>query len=225
MAKARILFLESSLELVPRELLREPDVVRSARRYEVPPERLILDKSLHYKAMRKIEKRWKRGRPDIVHICLLIATDSPLTRKGLLDVYFHILDGRVFKIRSDTRLPKHLERFKGVMADLLLNNAVPPGSSDPLIFKVADSLEEFLAREGKLVILWEKGEPRNPEDIVREVIDNEAILGIGAFPRGDFEANTLNLAYRSYAIAGGLPLTAWSVTARMVCEMERSLHL
>jgi len=180
----KMLFLESSLELVPRELHREPDVIRSARRYEIPPTRLILDKSLHYKAMRGLEKKWKRGRPDIIHICLLLATDTPLTRMGVLEVYFHVLDGRVFKVRSDTRLPRHLERFK-----------------------------------------WEKGEPRRPEEVVEEAIEENAIIGIGAFPRGDFEETTLRLAYKKYAIAGGHPLAAWSVTSRLLCELERRLGI
>jgi rRNA small subunit pseudouridine methyltransferase Nep1 len=224
-ASVKMLFLESSLELVPRELHREPDVIRSARRYEIPPARLILDKSLHYKAMRGLERKWKRGRPDIIHICLLLATDSPLTRMRVLEVYFHVLDGRVFKVRSDTRLPRHLERFKGVMADLLISGSVPVGSPDPLIFKVSDSLEEFVAREGKLILLWEKGEPRRPEEVVEEAIKEKAIIGIGAFPRGDFEETTLRLAYKRYAIAGGHPLAAWSVTSRLLCELERRLGI
>ncbi len=219
----KILFLESSLELVPRELHKEPDVIRSARRYEIPPSRLILDKSLHYKAMRGLEKKWKRGRPDIIHICLLLVTDSPLTRRGVIEVYFHILDGRVFKVRNDTRLPRHLERFKGVMADLLIAESVPAGSQNPLIFKVSDSLEEFLEREGRLILLWEKGEPRSPEEIVEEAVAENGILGIGAFPRGDFEETTLRLAYKKYSIAGGYPLAAWSVTSRLLCELERRM--
>jgi rRNA small subunit pseudouridine methyltransferase Nep1 len=221
----KILFLESSLELVPRELYGEPDVVRSARRYEVPPSRLILDKSLHYKAMRRLERKWKRGRPDIVHMCLLLAVESPLTRRGVVEVYFHVLDGRVFKVRSDARLPKHLERFKGVMADLLIAGKVPVDSPDPLIFKVSDSLEEFLARGERMIILWEKGELKSPEEIVEEAVLENALIGIGAFPRGDFEEEVLSLAYKRYAIAGGYPLTAWSVTARIVCELERRLSL
>jgi len=219
----KIIFLESSLELVPRELYKEPDVIRSSRRYEIPINRLILDKSLHYKAMRGLDKKWKRGRPDIIHICLLLVTDSPLARRGVIEVYFHLLDGRVFKVRSDTRLPRHLERFKGVMADLLTIERVPAGSPNPLIFKVSNTLEEFLAREGRLILLWERGELKSPEEIVEEVIAEDAILGIGAFPRGDFEENTLKLAYKKYAITGGLPMAAWSVTSRLLCELERKL--
>jgi rRNA small subunit pseudouridine methyltransferase Nep1 len=219
----KILFLESSLELVPRELHGEPDVIRSARRYEIPLSRLILDKSLHYKAMRRLEMRWKRGRPDIIHMCLLLAVESPLTRRGVVEVYFHVLDGRVFKVRSDARLPKHLERFKGVMSDLLIAGKVPVDSPDPLIFKVSSSLEDFLAGEGKMMILWEKGELKQPEEIVEEAVVENAVLGIGAFPRGDFKEEVLRLAHKRYAIAGGHPLTAWSVTARLVCELERRL--
>jgi len=218
----KILFLESSLELVPEELHKEPDVIRSSRRYEVPPSRLVLDKSLHYKAMRKLDKRWKRGRPDILHVCLLVTMDSPLVREGLVEVYFHVLDGRVFKVRGDTRLPKHLDRFKGVMADLLRANSVPPGSSNPLIFKVADSLGEFVSR-APFLILWEKGNPATVDSIAREAIEGNAIIGIGAFPRGDFEEETLRLATKKYAIAGGYPMTAWSVAIRLLCALERQL--
>lgn len=221
----KLILLESSLELVPRELHKEPDVIRSARRYEIPPERLILDKSLHYKSMRNLERKWKRGRPDIVHVCLLIATDSLIFRRGLLEVYFHTLDGRVFKVRSDTRIPKHLERFKGVMADLLRANKVPPNSSEPLIFKVYDSLEEFVAREGKLLLLWEKGEPATPDAIAKEALEGGYVIGVGAFPKGDFEASTLRLAFKKYAIAEGYPMQSWSVVAKLICALEQRLGL
>ncbi len=218
--KIRILFVESSLELIPEELYNHPDVIKTCKRYGIPASRVILDKSLHYNAMSSLSLKWKRGRPDILHICLLIASDTPLVYEGSIELFFHILDGRVFKIRGGTRIPKHFERFKGVMADLLRNNKVPPISLEPLIFKVADNLEEFIGREGKLILLWEKGEPATMDNIVREALRENAIIGIGAFPHGDFEESTIKYAYRKYSVMSGRQLTAWGVTSRLICAIE-----
>ncbi|MFN4045771.1 MAG: 16S rRNA methyltransferase [Acidilobaceae archaeon] len=218
------MFLESSLELVPGALQSHPEVLRSARRYEIPPSRMILDKSLHYKAMEGLEKKWKRGRPDILHTSLLVITDTHLFNLGLLDVYFHLLDGRVFKVSSETRLPRHLERFKGVMASLLKNNQVPPGSPKPLIYKVADSLSELLSNENsKLILLWEKGEPATLKEIVDDALKINSFIGIGAFPQGDFEEETLKAASQKYSIIGVGQLKAWGVAARLLCSIEEAL--
>ncbi len=185
---------------------------------------MVLDKSLHYKAMESLDKKWKRGRPDILHTSLLVITDTPLFNLGLLDVYFHLLDGRVFKVSSETRLPRHLERFKGVMAGLLKNNQVPPSSPKPLIYKVADSLPEFLSREdSRLILLWEKGEPVTLKQVVEEALKVNSFIGVGAFPQGDFEEETLKIAHQKYSIKGVGQLKTWGVAARLLCSIEEVL--
>ncbi len=219
--KLRLLLLESPLELVPRELWSHPQVVKTARRYDLEPGDLILDKSLHYNAMAVLPKKWKRGRPDIVHVTLLNILDSPLAMDGKLEVYIHVFDGRVFRVEPHTRIPKHFERFKGLMAQLLKVGRVPP-EGEPLIYEVAGSLSEFLS-SSRLILMWERGVQVSPDRVVEDAMSSGDYVGIGMFPRGDFKRSVLRKASRSYSIMGGRPLKAWTVASRLLCAAERML--
>ncbi len=218
-ARLRVVLLESPLELVPREIRSHPQVRRYAERFGIDPSEALLDKTYHYHAMAGLPQKWKRGRPDIVHVSLLLLQDSILNLTGRLEVYIHVLDGRVFRVEPETRIPKHLDRFKGLMAQLLVHNRVPP-MGKPLIHLYAASLREFIDKMGGLIILWEKGEPVTPRDVVREALETGWPIGIGMFPRGDFKRSTLRKASRAYSLYGGVPLKAWTVIHEILCTAE-----
>ncbi|GAB6148498.1 ribosome biogenesis protein [Stetteria hydrogenophila] len=220
-----MLLLESGVETVPRELWDHPQVRRAALRYGIHPSEMLVDKSLHYHAMAGLPRKWKRGRPDIVHVTLLNLLESPLNAAGALEVYMHVIDGRVFAFRPDVRIPKNYERFKGLMAQLLREERVPPGSGDPLIYKVADRLADFTRRFGGVILMWEKGGDATPGYVAVRGLATGMPVGIGMFPRGDFEKSTLRKAVEAYRIAGGRPLPAWIVASRLVEAAERIMGL
>ncbi len=223
--RLRIVLLESPLELVPEEIRDHPQVLRYAKRFEIDPGEALLDKTYHYYAMARLEEKWKRGRPDIVHVTLLLLQDSLLNMHGHLEVYIHVRDGRVFRVEPETRIPKHLDRFKGLMAQLLIHDRVPPQGDKALIYRVYDSLEEFVKDFGGLILLWERGRKSTPEHAVSEALETGYPLGIGMFPRGDFSRKTLRLAKRKYSFYGGIPLKAWTVAYRLLCAAERILNI
>jgi len=222
--RLRFILLESPLELVPRQLWNHPQVINYAKRFNIEPWQTLLDKTYHYHAMASLTRKWKRGRPDIVHVTLLVITESIPALKGLVEVYIHVIDGRVFRVKPGTRIPKHLDRFKGLMAQLLHHNQVPPDTENPLIYKVADTLAEFTKRHGGIILLHEKGEEKTPREIAREALETGAPLGIGMFPRGDFQKSTLRKAAKRYRIHGGIPLKAWTVAAEILCGLETLLQ-
>lgn len=223
--RLRIVLLEAGLELVPEEIRGHPDVARSAKRYGVDASRMLLDKSLHYHAMSVLPQKWKRGRPDIVHTTLLVLQDSVLNSEGRLEVYIHVYDGRVFRVKPETRLPKHYERFRGLMAQLLLYNRVPPSGEQPLIELEAASLREFVERHGRLILLWERGEPSTSREVAAKALQSGRPVGIGMFPRGDFRRSTLRKAGERYSLAQGKPLKAWTIACKLVTAAEDILGL
>ena len=223
--RLRVVLLESPLELVPEEIRDHPQVVRYARRFEVDPSEVLLDKTYHYYAMARLDEKWKRGRPDIVHLVLILLQDSLLNMHGLLEVYIHVRDGRVFHVRPETRVPKHLDRFKGLMAQLLIHDRVPPHGDKALIYRVFDSLEEMVREFGGLILLWERGRSATVEHVVREAMELGWPVGIGMFPRGDFSRRVLRLAKRRYSLYGGVPLKAWTVAYKLLCAAESMLSL
>ena len=222
--RLRVILLESGVEIVPRELWSHPQVRKASLRYGVPPSLLLLDKSLHYNAMYTLPKKWKRGRPDIVHLTLLILLESRAGRKGLVEVYMHTVSGEVYAFEPDERLPKNYERFKGLMAHLLREGKVPPDGR-PLIYRVSSSLSEFIREHGPLILLWERGRKAFEEEVVARALALNALLGIGMFPRGDFDKDVIRVASEAYGLAGGEPLPAWSVACRIVRAYERIFEL
>jgi len=222
--KLKVVLLESPLETVPKSLWRHPQVVRSANRYGVEPGEMLLDKTLHYHAMEALPERWKRGRPDIVHVTLLLLQDSLLNQERRLQVYIHVYDGRVYAVAPETRIPRHYERFRGLMAQLLRENRVPP-QGRPLIWLEAGSLHGFTGRHGRLILLDEKGLPSTAAQAARLSLQTGSPLGIGMFPRGGFRRGTRRSAWIALSLARRRPLKAWTIAARIISQAENIIGL
>ena len=208
MKKLKVILLEAPLELAPPTWPHGP----------------LIDKRYHYHKLSSFTRKWKRGRPDIVHTTLIILLDSILNITGYLEVYVHTVSGEVYAISPEERLPKHYDAFKQIMAILLKEKKVPP-EGEALMWKAYDSLAEFVKDHGKLILLWEKGEPKKAKDVAAEALESGLPVGIGTFPRGDFERSTLKKALKKYSIFKGIPLKAWTVAYKLVCAAEELLGL
>ena len=208
MKKLKVILLEAPLELAPPAWPYGP----------------LIDKRYHYHKLSSFSRKWKRGRPDIVHTTLLVLLDSILNHFGFLEVYVHTISGEVYYISSEERLPKHYDAFKQVFAQLLELGRVPPDGK-ALMWKAYDSLAEFVSEHDKIILMWEKGEPKRFTEIASEALETGLPVGIGTFPRGDFERSTLKKAIKKYSVIGGTPLKAWTVAYKLVCSAEHLLGL
>jgi len=110
-----LVLVEAALELVPAEILGHPSVRRNAKRRGKRPEETLLDRSLHHYAMTGLPGQEKRGRPDILHFCLLEAMGSPLNRSGNLRVWVSTQRGRLIEVDPSTRPPRDCNRSKSLM--------------------------------------------------------------------------------------------------------------
>src|SRR5574338_386205 len=113
-----LILAESSLELVPSKIAGHPSVTMHARRLGKKPTEILLDNSWHFAAMKGIDNEIKRGRPDIVHLCLLEATSIPLYHKNMMQIFVHTIDNRVIKIGKNVTIPKSYHRFEGLIEKL-----------------------------------------------------------------------------------------------------------
>jgi rRNA small subunit pseudouridine methyltransferase Nep1 len=111
---------ESALEIIPTELMNNYLIINYSKKVGKPVGEVFLDKSYHYSAMKEknIDFIWKRGRPDIIHICLLSILSTPLFYKNLVDVYVHTIDNKVIFLGEQVRIPKSYKRFEGLMIKL-----------------------------------------------------------------------------------------------------------
>lgn len=171
---------------MPPELLRHPKVAARAKKRRRAPGDLLLDQALDHDAMRALPDADRRGRPDIAHLFLLLALDSPLTKRGLTRVLIHTRHDELIRVRPDTRIMRHQPKFVALLEDLLRQGEVPRG--DPLLTAERDRPLEGVVRElpGTRVLLDAAGAPaRSPRfaDLARA---GDVSVALGGFPRGAF---------------------------------------
>ncbi|MEM1526173.1 MAG: 16S rRNA methyltransferase [Ignisphaera sp.] len=226
-----IVLAEAGLELVPREIENHPVVAKNAQKKGKKPSETLLDISLHYSAMKKLSKWYKRGRPDIVHISLLNALSSPLNIAGLLRVYVHTIDDRIINIDPGTRLPRNYNRFIGLIEQLLVLGRAPPSSEKPLLWIEMETLKDFvdMMNFDRIILMNEHGVKKTVKILGEELAklmsnDKSVCVIIGAFQHGDFEETTLSLVHERISIFDK-PLDSWIVVSRVIEGVENALRL
>jgi len=213
---------EAGIELVPRKLWSHRAIKSYAQRRDKRPSEVLLDISYHYSAMKKLRDWRKRGRPDIVHLCLLEALESPLNKRGMLEVYVHTYDNKVIYINPNVRLPRHYLRFVGLMEQLLLKGRVPPRVDEPLLKVERYGVEELMSKlnPSKTFLLDESGKRVRVMELARQLLSEERpVLVIGAFQSGDFSERVKGFADEVISIYED-PLTAWTVVSRTITAVE-----
>lgn len=219
-----LVLAEAALERIPKALWKHPAIVRNSERRGKPPKELLLDVSYHFSAMHGLLEREKRGRPDIVHFTLLEALGSPLSRRGLLQVYVHSRVGVSIRIAMGTRLPRNYERFLGLFEQVLKAGRAPI-TGEPLLTAREESLGNLLAGLGsaRRFMLRENAAHLSLKKLGKAMYDAEdSIILVGGFPHGDFNPVTRSLADLEASIYEE-PLEAWTVVSRMLGALE-DLH-
>jgi rRNA small subunit pseudouridine methyltransferase Nep1 len=212
---------EAALETVPKEIWAHPAVAGRARRAGARPGEMLLDRSYHHAAMKKLDRAWKRGRPDIVHFALMEALSTPLYMDGRLKVYVHTVNDRVISIADNLRIPKSYFRFEGVMMSLFRDGAVKSDDGATLM-EIRDCTLEQLADKvapDKIVGLSSAGVQSSAQEVAAK--SSGAMFVIGAFPKGRFDERTSQLFSCTYSIENR-GLEAHVVIARLLYECEKA---
>ncbi len=221
-----LVFVEAALETVPPGLWGHPAVKASVRRRGKEPGRILLDRTLHHSAMRHLRDAERRGRPDILHFCLLEALGTPLNRERLLRVYVHTYRGIAITVSPEVRLPRNYNRFVGLMEQLLSEGQVPPGG-EPLLRAEEKTLEQLVAEAAptRVTALTSHGEPETLREVCSRLAPEERpMVFIGAYPHGPMREEVLRLADEAVSIDPEV-LDAWVVTSRLIYQYEVALGL
>ena len=220
-----LVLVEAGLEPVPAEISEHPAVRKFAGRKGKQPTQVLLDRSYHHHAMKSLMNGYKRGRPDIVHFCLLEALGSPLNNEGVLEVYVSTLGGYTLEVNTKVRLPRVYERFKGVIEQLFEKGVVEAETGEVLLRLEREPLEKLLARikPSLKVLLSERGRLISMYEMGRLLESPRPAFMVGAFPHGDFTPETRRLADVEVSIWGGT-LDAWTVVSRALCWAEQAVH-
>jgi len=221
-----LILAEAALETVPRALWRHPAIRSYSRRRKKLPQYLLLDRSYHHAAMKRLAENEKRGRPDIVHFALLEALGSPLNKEHLLQTYVHTMKNYTITVNPETRLPKNYDRFVGLIEQLFDVGRVP--STGPILLKIEPkTLQQLIyeIRATHIVAFSKRGSPHTLGEVVSRLsAEGMPVVIVGAFPHGSFTEATTNLADEIICIDPEM-LEAWTLTSRVIYEYERATSL
>jgi rRNA small subunit pseudouridine methyltransferase Nep1 len=217
---------EAALETVPKDLWSHPAVRRHAKRQGKPPAHLLLDRTLHHSAMRRLAENEKRGRPDITHFALLETLGSPLNKEGHLQTYIHTNNDYVITVNPNTRLPRNYNRFIGLMEQLYQLGKVP-SEGETLLKLEHKTLQNLLTETGADYVIFfsREGSPKTLEDVISNLSAKQRpVVVVGGFPHGHFTKTTTQLADEIVCVDSQM-LEAWTLTSRIIYEYERAISL
>ena len=219
-----LILTESSLELVPKELRSHPSVVSHAQKLGKKPSEILLDNSWHFAAMKGMSNEIKRGRPDLVHFCILEATTIPLYKKNKIKIYIHTINDKVIYFGENVHIPKSYHRFEGLIEKLFLEKTIESNGNVLLEIK-EKSFSELIdeIKPSKVVGLSSKGEKHSFENIISEIPEN-CCLVIGGFQKGQF-SDIVNSRVDQLISIDDFSFEAHIVVARMLYEYEKTIFM
>lgn len=219
-----LVIAEASLELVPRELYNHNAITAYCKKMGKRPSEILLDNSWHFGAMKGLKNEIKRGRPDLVHFCLLEACTIPLYFEDEVSVYVHTIDDKVITVGEQVRFPKSYHRFAGIMEQLFAQKKIEAdgkmlfGMQNMSFSDLIDTIEPDqvigLSSEGK----------QSSYGSVAKMCTDETCLVIGGFPKGEF-SDSVKKRIDSLLSVDENPLEAHIVTARTLYEYEKTVFM
>lgn len=219
MRRTRIIFIDASIERVPKRLWKHPAIASDSRRRGRHPSKILLYIPIHYTALKDHNiSIVKRGRPDIIHRALITTLDSPLNKENMLEIHVHTIENILIKVDRSMRIPLDYYRFEGLLIQLLEEGRVPPKGSETFLKKEDEDLLDLLRRdEGHIYLMSEEGEEID-DDIASNMVGNTIL--IGAFQNGKFSKEIMDEADHIISISPYTHLTS-IVTCHLLTYLYR----
>jgi rRNA small subunit pseudouridine methyltransferase Nep1 len=217
-----LVIAESALELVPAELQNHNSVLASAKRFNKKPSEILLDVSWHFAAMKGIKDEIKRGRPDLIHFCLLEACSIPLYFENKVWVFVHTIDDKAIFVGKEVRLPKSYHRFAGLIEKLYSTGTIEENNKNLLELKemdLASLIEEINPK--RTLGLSKKGYLSSYQQVAKEMDDNTCIV-IGGFSKGQF-SDKIKKHFDKIISVDRNPLEAHIIISRLLYEYEKRI--
>ena len=217
-----LVLAESALELIPKALQNHPSVISYAKKLEKNPSDILLDNSWHFAAMKGIENEIKRGRPDIVHLCLLEACTIPLYLENKIKIFLHTQDDKVIFIGDKVRIPKSYHRFAGLIEKLFKEKIIE--SDEKKLLELKDmSFSELLNHiEPKKVVGFSINGKSESYQNVASTLDDDSCIVVGGFQKGHFSELVTKRFNEMYSV-DKKSLEAHVVVGRILYEYEKTI--
>ena len=219
-----IILAESSLELIPKQLINHPSVISYCKKFKKTPSTTLLDNSWHFGAMKGIDNEIKRGRPDIIHLALLAICSSPLYQEKKIRVFIHTINNQVITLGDQVRLPKSYHRFQGVIEKLFKEKKIV--LSDSQVMELEDmEFEELLnkIKPEKIIGFSTEGSDSTFEKSAKTITDNSCIV-IGGFQKGHYSDRIKNKFHQIERLSSS-SLETHVVLSRLIYEYEKTIFM
>ncbi len=219
-----LILAESGLELVPSNLQKHVSVISHAHKLRKDPSKILLDNSWHFAAMKGIKDEIKRGRPDLVHFCILEATTIPLYKKNKIKIYIHTIDDKVIYFGDNVNIPKSYHRFEGLMEKLFLEKTIEANGNVLLKIKeksFSDLIDEI--KPSKVVGFSTRGKKNSYENTISEMPE-DCCLVVGGYQKGHFSDMVQRRIDQLISI-GDSSFEAHVVVARILYEYEKTIFM
>lgn len=214
-----IILVDCGLEIIPKQIRRNPSISRSISQKNYSSQ--LLDNALHHSAMKNLKNFEKRGRPDITHLCLLNALGSPLNKLEKLKLYIHTIHNKIFEINPDIRIARNYNRFKGLMAKLLIEERIATEDSI-LISSVNENLQNLInkVKNSEILLFSHKGRLiKTYRDLFSENSNKNYVAVIGGFQKSTFSKEILQLSENLISLSE-YSLDAWIVVSKIINYYE-----
>ncbi len=219
-----IVLAESELEKIPVSLFRHQTIVSSAQRRMKKPSEILLDSNYHHAAMRNLPEWERRGRPDIVHLFLLVTLESIANKKNFLRVIVHTRNDEMIAFNPTTRIMRNYDRFVGLM-EQLFEKQVIPDEEKPLITLTKDKKLNQIVKQNSydyIIAFSSEGKhvnlPTYFTDVQKKKKENILCI-IGGFPKGNFNNDVTELSDEIISIYPEM-VPAWTVASEVVVNYE-----
>ena len=196
-------------------------MLNSARARNKSPERMLLDASHHHPAFNKLRDGERRGRPDIVHIAMLLLLDSDINAQGRLKTFVHTRNDDVIAIKPDTRLPPNYIRFVGLIEQLFEQQVVPSRENALLELRRKVPLDMLVGalKPDEVIVLDPEGERTPLAEVVSSSDAQRTVVVMGGFSKGTFRSDIRKLKPKRISL-GDRVLKVWTVASKALRAIE-----
>ena len=216
-----LVLAEAEVEPIPPELRAHPKLLARAKKRGRAVQHLVLDQAVDHEAMEQLTDGDRRGRPDILHMWMLLALDGLLSKRQRVRLFAHTRNDELIRIEPKTRIMRSQPKFYRLLEDLFRQGVVPLRS--PLLrLETGRSLESVLKEEarGTKVLMDVGGELwRAPEFAAAAREASDVTLVTGGFPRGSFRQAKPEWFDRVVRVADE-ELTVWSAMVPALAGLE-----
>ena len=219
-----LVLAESALELVPKKLRNHPSVISHSRKLKKKTSEILLDNSWHFAAMKGIDDEIKRGRPDLIHYCMLEATTIPLYKKNQIKIFIHTVDDKVIYLGENIHIPKSYHRFEGLIEKLFSEKIIK--SDNQTLLEIKDNSFSDLIDEinpSQVIGFSTQGTEHTFESAASKFPENCCIV-IGGFQKGHFSDKVQSRLDQLISIKES-SLEAHVVVARILYEYEKTIFM